>query len=58
MITAAGWRFVNVFRDRDVAVVVFVVAWVVVAFLQVLNFYPQVCAVVVIFLSELVGDEC
>ena len=58
MITAAGWRFVSVFRDIDVAVVIVVAVWVVIAFLQVLDFCPEVRAIVVIFLSKLVGDEC
>ena len=58
MITAAGRRFVSVFRDSDVAVVVVVAVRVIIAFLQVLIFCPEVRAIVVIFLSKLVGDEC
>ena len=53
----AGRRFLTVFRDPDVTVIVTVVALMVFVFLQVLGSCPEVCAVVIIFIGEFAGYE-
>ena len=53
-----GWWLLAVFRDADIAVIIFVVVVVVLFFLQVLGSCPEMCAVIIIFFSKFAGHEC
>ena len=57
LVNAAGWWLIGVFCNTDVAVIVVVAVWIILLFLQVLSCCSKVRAIVVVFFSELIGDE-